>query len=341
MSDRFDYFIRKSTGKTSLGEAVQTVYLGVQEGLTTLAPFIEDALIKKSENIQTTALHQEHIADAWHISDADLAVLVVPIQLIDTFAEFADIRAVARVHQVVDTACRQTFLSRLSKHQIRKRRRAERAGFSYDLSDQDNCFFDFYRNMYVPAMQNRHGTRARSVEEGEAFHTLFKAGALFRVWQKSEWIAGAVCQIDLDCRILHARLIGVKASAEQYPLSKAQNFAYHAVLDWAVQHPRIDKVDFQGSEPFLSKGTFQYKRCFGAMAIVPDNIFGQLRMLIRPKLKKSSVRCFLINNPLIADSPSGELVAHYFFDSNMSPRFDIPYRCPGLTQFQRINLDQL
>ncbi|MFI1736994.1 hypothetical protein [Streptomyces sioyaensis] len=164
---------------------------------------------------------------------------------------------------------------------------------------------------------------------------------LFRVHKSGEWVAGSVSQIARERRTLNARLIGVKAGDDKYRTAGAQNFVYHAILDWAAGEDSIDTVEFQGCEPFLTKGTFQYKKRFGTTAVIPDNAFGRLRMLIRPKALTPSIRRFLANNPVLTDDSSGGLVAKYFFDQDNALRSDIPHSSPGITGNVAIDLDEL
>jgi hypothetical protein len=102
----------------------------------------------------------------------------------------------------------------------------------------------------------------------------------------------------------------------------------------------LSVADFQGCEPFLSKGTFQYKKRFGARAVIPDNAFGQWRLLIRTPTLCPSTRQFLVNNPLIGLDAEGQLQAQYFFDANHEIRSDIPFASKGIHSQVSHNLDE-
>ncbi|MFI2189862.1 hypothetical protein [Streptomyces sioyaensis] len=343
MNDKPGHFIRENSGTTELGESARTVYLGVSEGLTYIAPFVEDRFLTKQSGERTVPVDDSPgLAELWSSVDADLAVLVAPVEVVDALVGPRDIRAVSRIHQVVDTSgSYEHVMSQLSRREGRRRRNAERDGFTYDVSNKDEHFFEFYRTMHMPTMQVRYADRARSVEEEKAFRTLFHEGVLFRVHKSGEWVAGSVCQIDRERRTLNARLIGIKAGSEEYRSAGAQTYIYYANLDWAAGEDSIDIVDFQGCEPFLTKGTFQYKKRFGTTAMIPDNIFGRLRMLIRPNSLTPSVRRFLVNNPVLAENSSGGLVAKYFFDQDNALRSDILHNSPGITEAVSIDLDAL
>lgn len=343
MTENRSHFIRENSGITELHERASTAYLGVEEGLTYIAPFVEDQFLPQQSGERTEPIGEaSNLAERWSSIDADVAVLVAPSEVVNALAEPGDIRAVSRIHQVVDTSRgHQDVMSQLSRREAKRRRQAEEDGFGYDVSHQDDHFFEFYRSMHVPTMHNRYGGKARSVEEEKAFRTLFQKGVLFRVHKSGEWVSGSVSQIDERSRTLNARLIGVKAGDDQYRSAGAQNFVYHAILDWAAEEDGIDTVDFQGCEPFLTKGTFQYKKRFGTTAVIPANNFGDLRMLIRPKSLTPSVRRFLANNPVLAEGPSGALVAKYFYDKENALRSDIPHSSPGITEKSITDLDEL
>ncbi|MFV8130202.1 hypothetical protein [Streptomyces syringium] len=344
MNDNPDYFLRENSGTTELGESARTAYLGVKEGLTYIAPFVEDRFLTERAGERTAPVGDSPgLAKLWPSVDADLAILVAPTDVVDSLAEPGDIRAVSRIHQVVDTSRghEHVMTQLLSRREGRRRRNAERAGFTYDVSHRDEDFYEFYRTMHVPTMHTRYADRARSVEEEQAFRTLFREGVLFRVLQSGEWVAGSVCHIDRESRTLNARLIGIKGGSDVHREAGAQTYIYYANLDWAASEDSIDTLDFQGCEPFLTKGTFQYKKRFGTTAVIPDNVFGRLRMLIRPNALTPSVRRFLVNNPVIGVSSSGELVAQYFYDQNNPLRTDIHHNSPGITDSVSINLDEL
>jgi hypothetical protein len=331
MSEDAGYFTRGNRGTAADGAALRTAYIGTEEGLTYIAPFVEDLLLSGQQPGQRQAVGTDEAAALWRATDADLSMLVVPAAMATALAMPGDIRAVARIHQVVDTS--QGLAHVHAAMSSRERKRAAQAaadGYSYDISHDDAHFHTFYRTMHAPTMNVRYGDRARSVEEGKALETLFHAGALFRIFKSGEWVAGSVGQIDAARRTLNSRLIGVLAGDDRFRLEGAQNYVYHAILDWAAGEASIDRVDFQGCEPFLTKGTFQYKKRFGTSAEIPDNRLGGLRLLIRARLERPAVREFLINNPVLVQNAAGELMANYFFDGRTPPRKDIPFASPGI-----------
>lgn len=341
MSNISPFFLRTRTGIIADDIPGSFLYLGVEEGLTYIAPFIEDRLFREQGVLDVCAIAPSELEAQWKTSNADLVIAVAPVPYLDALKGPCDIRALARLHQVIPTSGNyDDILGQLSRRERKRGEEARNNGFTYDVTLEDDLFYEFYRTMHVPTMHHRYGARARSVEERTAYETLFRRGVLVRVHKDGQWVAGSVSHIDDATRTLNARLIGVLNGDDTWRTNGAQNFVYHALIDWAAHHT-IDQVDFQGCEPFLTKGTFQYKKRFGTRAVLPKNIFGSLRMLIRGQEFGPQIRRFLVDNPVIGESPNGDLIAQYFYDARHPARVDIPYQTPGLVAAASLDLDEL
>lgn len=328
-------------GCSRAGKPARLVYVGVSEGLLYIAPFVEQCFFEHSSVEEEGTLEWQQLEGFIKQNQTDMSLLMAPLEVVQKCQQPGDIVGLSRIHQKVDVSAGwEHVLGQLSHRENKRRVQSVEQGFDFDVSLKDEDFFSFYRSMHVPTMSARYGRFARSVQEQAAYMDLFKQGVLFRVHLNDEWVAGSVSQIDESTHTLNARLIGVKGGAAIYRANGAQNFVYHTILEWASNQPFIDCVDFQGCEPFLSKGTFQYKKRFGAQAVVPDNSFGQWRLLIRVPTLCDSTRQFLINNPLIGLDTEGRLQAQYFFDADHQIRSDIPFISKGIHSQVTHNLDQ-
>lgn len=286
-------------------------------------------------------VHVHAVSSAYGLLGYCSGVELASLAVVQRCKQSGDIVGLSRIHQKVDVSAGWKYvLGEMSHRESKRRIQSIKQGFKFDTSVEDEDFFSFYRSMHVPTMSARYGAFARSVQEQSAYRDLFKPGVLFRVHLNEEWVAGSVSHIDGAARTLNARLIGVKGGGALYRENGAQNFVYHAILEWASNQSSIDSVDFQGCEPFLSKGTFQYKKRFGAQAIIPPNTFGRMRILIRAPTLSAAARQFLINNPCIGLNADGELQAQYFFDSDHEIRSDIPFAAKGIHSRVSHNLDQ-
>ncbi|MHC8390222.1 hypothetical protein ACYZTM_19795 [Pseudomonas sp. MDT2-39-1] len=328
-------------GYSKAGVMARLVYVGVSEGLIYIAPFVDQCFFEHSTVEQEGTLEWKQLEEFLNQNQPDTSLLMAPLEVIRQCQRPGDIVGLSRLHQKVDVSSDWEHVQRELSHRENNRRvQSVGQGFGFDVSLRDEDFFTFYRSMHVPTMSARYGRLARSVPEQSAYLELFKQGVLFRVCLKDDWVAGSVSQVDESTRTLNARLIGVKDGASIYRVNGAQNFVYHAILEWASHQSNIDCVDFQGCEPFLSKGTFQYKKRFGAKAVIPDNAFGQWRLLIRAHKLCASARQFLINNPLVGLDAEGRLQAQYFFDADHEIRSDIPFASKGISSQVNHNLDQ-
>lgn len=327
-------------GRSKTGLAASLVYVGLAEGLVYIASFVEQCFFEHSHTEQEGILAWNQLDDFIMRNQADICLLMASMEVVRHCQRSGDIVGVSRIHQKVDVSNGwEDTIRQLSNRENKRRVQLVGQGFGFDVSHDDGDFLVFYRSMHVPTMQTRYGCHARSVPEEKAYIDLFKRGILFRISLKGEWVAGSISQIDEVTRTLNARLIGVKNGATIYRSNGAQNYVYHSILEWASCQPSIDCVDFQGCEPFLSKGTFQYKKRFGATAVIPENAFGAWRLLIRAKMQSSSARQFLIDNPLMGVDSAGHLQAQYFYDSAHKPRLDIPSASKGIDSEIRYNLD--
>lgn len=328
-------------GITRTGTLSRLVYVGMAEGLLYIVPFVNQCIFEHSSVVQEGFLGWNQLEEFVEQNQGDMILLMALSKVVHQCQRPGDVVGLSRVHQKVDVSAGwESVLGQFSNREGKRHAQLIEQGFRFNVSFEDEHFFSFYRDMHVPTMSNRYGLFARSVQEQAAYLELFKRGMLFRVFLNDEWVAGSVSQMDKSTRTLNARLIGVEGGNAMHRKNGAQNFVYHAILKWSSNQSLIDCVDFQGCEPFLSKGTFQYKKRFGARAVIPDNAFGRWRILIRVPAHCTTTRQFLISNPLIGLDPAGRLQAQYFFDADNQIRSDIPFASKGIHSQVSYNLDQ-
>lgn len=331
MNNKTLIHVRTTMGITKAGTIETLLYVGIEEGLRYIEPFIAQKIFISFYSVRQSVIHDTNLKELLDNSEHELILIVLDKKKTEEERKKHDLISACRIHQVVNTdSDLNTALSRMSNRESKRRTKSLKMGFKYSISTADYDFFDFYRNMHTPTMTSRYGNLARSVEESDAYTDLFQQGHLFKIFLDQIWLAGSVCQIDPNLRKINARLLGVLEGKDVYRNNGAQNFVYHAIIDWACNSPNIDLIDFQGCEPFLTKGTFQYKKRFGARAVIPDNLFGELRLIMRVNKLTRSIRRFLIDNPSIVITETGHLSARYFQDNTTQFRADIPFECDGI-----------
>jgi hypothetical protein len=187
-----------------------------------------------------------------------------------------------------------------------------RFGYDYKTSHEDEDFEMFFDQMYVPLMQAHHSSLAMIASRREAYR-VFQRGVLFLVYRDGQCVSGELSQIDDRHKLIHARFIGVRDGDEQLVREGAQKAARHAVIHWANRHG-YHEVNFQGCEPFLSKGILQDKKRWGA-GIQSSN---HKRILLKIQRSTPAVCRFLENNPCITISKQEDLRGLFFVEDSPS-----------------------
>jgi hypothetical protein len=192
--------------------------------------------------------------------------------------------------------------------------------------------------MHAPTMRHRHGARTRTERPDVARDAILASGAVFLVEGESGPVAGALCRWDAASGTLTTRLLGVLDGAPAHYETGAFKAVYHLLLEWAVAHG-VAHVDFHGTEPFLAKGIFQWKRRFHPRVTLPPNHHARKRLWLHVPRDTPAVRRFLVDNPVLVVAPRGGLEAVYFHDDDLDARTDIDCGCGGVTGTRLLHLD--
>lgn len=336
-----NFNIYEAVGKDLLGNQVSFAYCGIDEGLVYIMPFVQNGLLKQNIKIKKkNNILVEELGDYIKSATVDLLIVAADKKIIEQIYDDDYILMPFRVHQIVDTYEGWEKVKSLMSHRELQRsaKLKIKNNFSYFITNKDEDFFNFYKTMHKPTMDKRHGEFARSVEITTAYEDIFKKGLLFLITQNDIIVSGSVSQVDKEKNWLNTRLIGILNGDDQYRLNGAQNYVYHAILHWASTVGNINVVDFQGSEPFLTKGTFQYKKRFATEVILPPNKFYDKRLLVKANFKSDSIRNYFIDNPVMLVDKNDNLGVGYFYDNQHSPKLDIPYECPGFSYKKLIDI---
>ncbi|MFD6620014.1 hypothetical protein ACFWFB_32755, partial [Streptomyces albidoflavus] len=160
-------------------------------------------------------------------------------------------------------------------------------------------------------------------------HAILPGGSLFFLTDRGHRVAGVLCHWSDDRTTLTTRLLGVLDGDEHFYSDGTFKAVYHHLLRWA-QAQGVPRVDFFGTEAFISKGIFQWKRRLGPRVELPPNHFATKRIRLYARRESPALRDFLVANPLLCHRPDGSLVPVYFTDDRRPPRLDLSARCPGL-----------
>ncbi|MEO7262666.1 MAG: GNAT family N-acetyltransferase [Jatrophihabitantaceae bacterium] len=245
-----------------------------------------------------------------------------------------------RVHFVLDfDRSVDALLQNASKRGRREfRRKSNQHVWEHGITRDPSWFDVFYDRFYQPTMVQRHGPHARTENRESAYECLFRSGMLFYLSMDGERVAGKLCHWNPSSRILTSRLLGVLDGSAEYYRADAVKIIFYSLIEWAGRNG-IRRLDFQGTEPFLSKGTYQMKRRFGTRVILPPNHFGRKRLWFQIRRDTPAVRDFLVGNPVLTESVDGSLCATYFYDGQRPPRTDYQGESPGIDAVRQIDLD--
>jgi hypothetical protein len=179
-------------------------------------------------------------------------------------------------------------------------RKAEKFGYEYEISHRETDLEMFYRDMYLPTMQKRHGELAALLPRREAYQ-LLRHGCLFLSKRDGMYVAGGLCYVRQG--ILEFKEMGVLNGDEQLMREGAVGAMNYLRIRWAHQEG-YKGVNFGECWPYLS-GIFQSKRKWGAVVSIPSHEHKQIWIGIHRNTP--AVSQFLKCNPCIILDGKGEL----------------------------------
>ncbi|MGP4051173.1 hypothetical protein [Streptomyces sp. 2A115] len=318
-------------------------YSGLREGLAYTLEFTE---LRREEGPRQSAVRVSgqvsgsELRNHGSLPAADIRIVGTSASLARRMPKEASLLIPMRVHFVIDfdgdpEAARRA-ISKRERSQFNRDMRLHH--WDWALNSSPEWFDAFYDDHYRPTMFRRHGSRERTEGKDAAYECLFRTGRLFMLSQDGAPIGGALCHWDAAQKVLTLRLLGVEDGAERHYESGAFKAIYHLLIGWAAENG-VRRLDFQGTEPFLSKGTFQWKRRFGTRVVMPPNHFGDKRLWLQVCQDTPAVRDYLVANPTLAETEDSLLEAVYFFDEQRPPRLDYSAKAAGVERIRHVDLD--
>jgi hypothetical protein len=323
---------------------VSVAYAGIADGLRYTLEFTE--LVRSTPAADApgriyTSVRAKYLGDVREWPDADVLLIGTTAPKAQILAPPRSLILPMRVHFVVDIEADPALMnSRISKRQRWQFSRDQRIHqWTWRLETEPAAFDLFYDRFYRPTMRRSHGERERIEGRSAAYECLFKTGKLFFLYERGERIGGALCSWDPSTRVLTLRLFGVLDADAKHYESGALRAIYHFLIAWSAENG-VGKLDLGGTEPFLSKGTFQWKRRFGSRITLPLNHFGRKRVCLVVRRDSPAVRDLLVANPVLAEGADGVLEAVYFYDEKRDPRLDLSAKAPSGPRARKINLSE-
>lgn len=326
---------------TSPSGALSIAYAGLAQGHLNVLRLAE----RQRDKLDGDGAQVEEVPTSWralragHFPDADLVLLGAEATTAARLPTHSALIAPFRVHLVVHTDTDLTTV----RSRVSKRERWEfdrnRGRHDWNLTEDDTpaALEAFYRQMHLPTMRARHQENSRTEPIGVASDCILAHGRLFLLRQSGTPVAGVLCRHDGD--VLTTRLLGVLHGADEHYDSGAFKAVYHLLLAWAVAN-QVRRVDFFGTEAFISKGIFQWKRKFAPHVVLPPNHFHTKRLYLTVRRDTPSVRDFLVANPVLRLAPHGQLQPVYFHDSDRPARQDISAKVRSVLEPKLVDLDR-
>jgi len=267
------------------------------------------------------------------LSWADLVVVEAPTCVVNRLPARRAIVLPQFVHHVLDVRGDWEDVQKRFRKTVRKNelRLVRKYGYEYDVTHDVQDFEWFYRHMYLPTMDGRHGKLSSPMSRAEAYQH-FQCGLLFRIRRDGDWVSGVICSLRQDVLIAH--ILGVKEADARLVHEGAIMATYYATTHWANQRG-YKAVNFLGTDPYLKTGWFQHKRKWGTTVGVPSHL--HRRIWIQVQRDTPATSQFLKENPCVVVDNSGSLHGLIVVDDphNVPPEtrqeWEDRYVTPGLS----------
>jgi hypothetical protein len=252
--------------------------------------------------------HQVRRIPFWHFreltnSSYDLVIIELTKWLTQTLPRQNSIVLPAYVHHILDVRgdwqdVQNRFRKSVRKNELRVIRKY---GYEYEIRHRDKDFEEFYDQMYLPTIRDRHGEWSSPMPRDIA-HCYFRHGGLQCVRRDGRWVSGGICHPEQETWV--ADILGVRNGDTQLTKEGAVAAVYYATTH-SANRQGYAFVNFRGTGPFMNLGQFQYKRKWGTTIITPPFLHRQTWVWFRSDVP--AVARFWKQNPFITLDEHGQL----------------------------------
>ncbi len=194
---------------------------------------------------------------------------------------------------------------------LRNKAMVKSRGFTQERTRDEAAVFDFYHNLYVPYVKQRHGEIA-GVRPYEETRDAVLSGRweLMLVKLDGQTLGGAA--IDMSGPLVRVRDFGVRDGAHENLTQGTAAALYHFLI-MSLYDRGISTLDLGNCRPFLSDGVLQYKRSLGGYLAKPDISSGGL-IDLRALKNTPGLSGFLANNHFVGVERGNRLKLIVFFE---------------------------
>ncbi|WP_141996453.1 hypothetical protein [Amycolatopsis cihanbeyliensis] len=236
-----------------------------------------------------------------------------------------------------------TVMRSLSRRERRTVKSAlQKRGYKLIATTDDAAFEDFYTQVYLPTMRDRHGEQAKGETEETARECMFRRRGVLLLMRDPNLgtVGGALCRYGDRGQSLVMRLVGVRNADPDLYRDGSFKALWILVLQWASSQG-FRSVDLKGTEPFVSNGNFQWKRRIGARVGPLRNFMSGHRIVFTVNSDGPGVRSFLVAHPLVEITDAGALGAVCFHDRNAPPQSPGYYAARGISTIRYLDLETM
>lgn len=214
----------------------------------------------------------------------------------------------------------ELITSKGANHPMRVARRLD---YRFEHKESDQALQEFFQQMLIPTVQNRHEERG-FFSKWEDIQHVHQNGVLIAAYLDDEWIGGILLAIEGADSIRIANL-GWRNGDDAWLKKGIVAALYYQSLTWAQEHGYTE-FNMGSSSAFVKDGPLNFKLKWGATMVPPEVRFvnGQIegsRSFVGAKLNLGSpaAQSFLASTPLLECS-EGRLRA-ISWNAEIPPQF--------------------
>tara|TARA_R110002073_G_scaffold293755_1_gene459382 strand:- start:1902 stop:2690 length:789 start_codon:yes stop_codon:yes gene_type:complete len=194
----------------------------------------------------------------------------------------------------------ELITSKGANHPMRVARRHD---YHFENAESDKILHEFFHQMLIPTIQNRHEKRA-FLSSWENVQRMYQNGTLITAHLDDKWI-GAILLIQENKKRIRIANLGWRNGDDEWLKKGIVSALYNRSLTWAQENGFME-FNLGGSNPFVKDGPLNFKLKWGATMVPPELKFvdGQIegaRSFIGAKFdwRSQTTQSFLTSNPLL------------------------------------------
>ncbi len=213
------------------------------------------------------------------------------------------------VSMEIDTLVPQEEL--LGEQQSDIKRRIRKNGLSFIMTKDIDAFNDFYDNMFLPYIQDRH-TFSAFVDSREYLFKIFQSGELILIKKDEQVLAGGI--VEYENGYAKFRRLGVRGAKWEYVQYGVLGAMYY-FLSVEMKKRGCPKMHIGGTRPFLSDGVTKFKI---SLAVRLDPVLKHSYLLLVLLKESRGVKNFFVKHPFIFVNKENKSCRAVFMEADES-----------------------